>query len=164
MTPVIGSVLETGLATVLFIAALGKVTSWRSWLRTRDHLRVGIPSALWKGLPVLESAVGIGLALGLRPCAELSCFALFVLFAVVLAIANSRGATGDCNCFGEILPMQIGLPAIGRALAFAALAALLLGSDDASRGQGVLTLAISTTIASIFSLSSAVWTTVRQPR
>jgi uncharacterized membrane protein YphA (DoxX/SURF4 family) len=70
-----------------------------------------------------EVALGVWLASGRGRRAALGTAAgCFVAFAGVIALAWWRGAAGDCGCFSGVVESQIGLGAVLRNAALAAVA------------------------------------------
>ncbi len=119
------TLLDIGLAGLLFVAGAGKLLDLEAW---RGALwGYGIGWMRWRPLvlvlPLTELAIGLGVALG-RRIGEFSAVALFLAFAVVLAVAYRGGARGACDCFGSVLPSAIGPAAIARALTLAAIATI----------------------------------------
>lgn len=121
--------LEILLAVVLMIAAVGKIVDGARWRRSLSGYRVrwidvGAVAAL---VPMAELVTAVILLLGVEPVAAIAASVLFVSFAAVLGLAYLRGARGNCDCFGELLPSSISPGAVLRALTLAGVAVAMLG-------------------------------------
>ena len=96
--PWLGTVIRLGLAAIWIWAAVEKLVQA---VRAYDATPEWLSQAIGYGLPVLELAVGIVLALGIvvRLAAAVS-GVLFVVFLIGLVQAAARGLQLDCGCFG----------------------------------------------------------------
>lgn len=148
--------LELMLASALLVAAFGKFTAWGRWREARTELRLDVPAPLWTALPFLEMGVGTGLALGLRPFTAPAALLLFVVFAVALAVSYRRGARGECNCLGALLPTQVGPWAILRALGLALIAAALVFAGPTTSSIHPVGLAGAVVLAAVVILVGSV--------
>lgn len=161
MTSLLATALELLLAVVYFVAAIGKLTSWQAWLAARRDFADLVPRAVWIGLPAVEAIVAATLALGLRPWSDLGAGALTAIFAVVLAVAAMRGQQGDCNCFGEFMPMRIGWFATVRASGLALIACMVLLLGGTEMKLNPVGLAVSAGAAAMVALADVLWRIAR---
>lgn len=127
-------VFQLILAIVLLVAAASKVLAWRGWTDGLLNYRIPIlrSSVVVWGVPTTETVVGIALIAGVQPFAGLSAAGLFGVFASVLIVALRRGATGRCDCFGELLQTDLGAAAVVRALVLATAGLLCLYASGPS--------------------------------
>jgi hypothetical protein len=129
LEPIIASVAQLTLASVLAAAAATKISAPASWNAALNGYRIkalATPVVAW-ATPLIEAAVATSLVLGVEPAASATTMVLFVVFALVLTIAMMRGADADCGCLGELLTTRIGPEAVARVAALAAVAGLMLG-------------------------------------
>ena len=133
MTETVALGLELVLSAILLVAASEKLLTAAAWQSARAAIMDRAPTMVWNAVPGAEIATAIALGVGVRPLAGVAALALFVCFTVVLVIAYRRGVRHDCNCFGALMPMRIGIPAIARAagLGIAALSLIALGNPGA---------------------------------
>lgn len=146
-------VLEIALALVVSTAAVSKLIDYPRWRQNLGQYRMSwIDSrAVAASVPFLELAIGILLILGVEPLAGAAAMCLFAAFAIVLALAYGRGARGNCDCFGDLLPSTISRAAIIRAGLLGAFGAALVVAPEVSTIEAgpraaivvVLTLALT---------------------
>ena len=168
------------LASVFILAGLAKLPHRREFARLIRRYEVLPPklvSPVAALLPPIELSGGVCLALGLlmQPVAGLLGIVLCA-FALVVGVNLLRGNEVDCGCFNISGPAKISWLLVGRNLALAAMAAVIvlqppgaLSADAAlfgfaTRGVssgdalGVLIAATgSTAVVAIASESSRVW-------
>src|ERR1700682_1054287 len=131
----LGHVIELALAVVLLVASVSKLLSLERWKSSLSNYRIALlrsPIVVW-AVPVNELVIAPLLAARIEPLGAVAACALFAGFAITLALALRRGATGRCDCFGELLPTNIGASSIARA-AFLSATALLIVAVPASAG------------------------------
>jgi uncharacterized membrane protein YphA (DoxX/SURF4 family) len=87
-------------------------------------------------LPVLEIAIGMFIALGIRiQASSLIAAVLMVFFAVIIAISVARGQTFECGCFelnrlGIGIDERVSLSLVARDIVFAALYLLIMTAKN----------------------------------
>ncbi|MGO9956012.1 MAG: MauE/DoxX family redox-associated membrane protein [Solirubrobacteraceae bacterium] len=116
------------LALLFFTAGAVKVADRQGFARTIERYKIVPPRyvpALAGGLPGLELALGITLALGVLPAVAGWCASVSLLvFSGAVAINLGRGRRFECGCAG-VVQQQISWPLVARNLILAALAALV---------------------------------------
>jgi uncharacterized membrane protein YphA (DoxX/SURF4 family) len=137
--PVLTFSVRIVMSAVLALAATAKL---RDLSRFEDFLhRLGTPapSLVRIIVPLTELLLAFALLFGesARPALTLSA-ALFLVFTAVLIASVLHGKDEACQCFGNLLELRAGWPAVIRS---AALAALCIGTalfDDGALGVGQL--------------------------
>jgi len=152
---VIAVAFEIVLSTTLLVAASQKIFDGAGWRATRLEVIEHMPAAIWNAVPAVEGTVGIALGVGLRPFAGAAATALFIAFGLVLSVAYRNGARGECNCFGTVLPTNIGPIAILRTTALALASLVLVVSADPSMPGHPLALAIPLALAAVIAVFSS---------
>jgi thiol-disulfide isomerase/thioredoxin/uncharacterized membrane protein YphA (DoxX/SURF4 family) len=119
------------LGAVFAIAGAAKLRDTRKF---GDSLAAfGAPSALamplaWI-LPLLELGVAAALLVpGTAWWAAIAALGLLIAFAAVLGITLARGAAPECNCFGQLHAAPISWRMVGRNVALAAAAGLVVAA------------------------------------
>jgi hypothetical protein len=127
----------------------------RSYGITRDQTQ----AAVWAGLVTFETALALGVALGVRGAAELAA-ALMAFFALALVWAIRRGRAGKpCGCFGA--RSRIGWGAVARTAVLAVGFAVLpfvpstKPSTDAWLTTGLITALVALAVVAVALLALA---------
>jgi peroxiredoxin len=118
-----------GLALVFAVAAAGKLADrGGSRQAARDFgmsERVATPAATL--LPLVELGIAVGLVpAGTAQAAAAAASALLVVFAGAIGVSLVRGRRPDCHCFGRLHSAPVGGWALGRNVALAAIAVLVV--------------------------------------
>jgi len=119
--------VSAGIWLVAGVAKLADLTAFRQEVRAYDVAPSWLVDVIAYGLPMLEVALGLYLAVGLlvRPASFLS-IALMLLFIGVQAQAWARGLSIQCGCFGNLSRETVGAGSILRDVALALPSVLLL--------------------------------------
>jgi hypothetical protein len=135
---------QTAIGAVLVAAAIAKVVGQVSIRAFLDALAVPSPigSLIAVALPVAEGSCGLLLILRIGGDPVLfAAAALAAAFAVTLLVAQARGVTTGCRCFGVLDSPRLTPLALARAvvLALAALALVLWGrgASDPARAEAI---------------------------
>jgi uncharacterized membrane protein YphA (DoxX/SURF4 family) len=116
--PWLGLALRLGAAAIWLVAGAAKLADLQQF-HAEVHAYKLLPGALEApfayGLPIVEVAVGLYLALGLlvRPAALFATL-LMLAFIAAMAQARARGLSLDCGCFGSLSQQPVGLGTIAR--------------------------------------------------
>lgn len=130
------------LALVLLGAGLAKVGDREQFSEVIERYAI-VPAdygaRLAVGLPWLEIAVGLALAVGLAPAVSGCCASVLLLgFAVAIGVNLARGRRFDCGCGGS-LSGEIGWSLLVRNLFLAAIGvAVALGPTGLAVSAGAL--------------------------
>lgn len=130
------------LALVLLGAGLAKAGDREQFSEVIERYAI-VPTEygarLAAGLPWLEIAVGLALAVGLAPAVSGCCASVLLLgFAAAVGLNLARGRRFDCGCGGS-LSSQIGWPLLVRNLFLAAIGvAVALGPAGLAVSAGAL--------------------------
>lgn len=114
------------LAGILLIAGITKLFDREGFIQAVELYRV-LPARLTRVfalcLPYLEVISGFGLLVGLwTRAATMLAIALFVSFAIAIAINVARGKDLDCHCFGKLRQEKTSPVSLFRNFVFALLA------------------------------------------
>lgn len=120
------TLVRYAFAVLFVVTGLAKLISGEMFvaaIRGYDFVPVSTIDLVAGLVIVSELALGVWLASGHARRAALWTVAAGLLgFAAIVAVAALRGATGDCGCFTGVGESSIGLGAVLRNAAFAALA------------------------------------------
>jgi thiol-disulfide isomerase/thioredoxin len=131
------------LITRLCLAAVFLVAGGTKLLATRKFadslVGFGLPPALAAplsgALPALELAVALALLpAGTAWAGAVAALALLLLFAAAMAINLARGATPECNCFGQLHSTPVSWKMFGRNLGLAAAAGWVVAAGPDNPG------------------------------
>jgi uncharacterized membrane protein YphA (DoxX/SURF4 family) len=130
------------LALVLLGAGLAKAGDREQFSEVIERYAIVPPeygARLAAGLPWLEIAVGLALAVGLAPAVSGGCASVLLLgFAVAVGVNLARGRRFDCGCGGS-LSSQIGWSLLVRNLFLAAIGvAVAVGPAGLAVSAGAL--------------------------
>jgi uncharacterized membrane protein YphA (DoxX/SURF4 family) len=118
--------IRYGFAVLFLVTGLAKLASGEAFIdaiRGYELVPTGAIDLVAAALIVTELGLGVWLASGYARRAALWAAAVSLLgFGAIVAIAVWRGATGDCGCFSGVAESSIGLGAIVRNAALAAVA------------------------------------------
>ena len=120
------ALIRYGLAVLFLVTGLAKLASGEAFIgavRGYELVPTGAIDLVAAALIVAEVGLGVWLASGYARRAALWAVAASLLtLAAIVAIAALRGATGDCGCFSGVAESSIGLGAVVRNAALAAIA------------------------------------------
>lgn len=118
--------IRYGFAVLFLVTGLAKLASGEAFIdaiRGYELVPTGAIDLVAAALIVTEVGLGVWLASGYGRRAALWIAGVSLLgFGAVVAIAALRGATGDCGCFSAVAESSIGLGAVVRNAALAAIA------------------------------------------
>ena len=155
------------LSGVFLVAGLAKLKDQAG--SRQSLIDFGLPQAVAKPfgalLPICEVIVAIGLIPALFAwMGAIGALVLLVLFIVGITVALVRGKKPDCHCFGQLQSKPIGWDLVGRNIALAVIAAMLIyagprqpsfwgwmnASSQSAGGSVVIVLALAGLVLLVF--------------
>lgn len=163
-------VLRLGLAAIFAVAAVAKLADRSQTRRTLTEF--GVPAGLVPAGALLLPAAELAAAVLLVPTptarwGALLALLLLALFAIGIGRVLARGERPDCNCFGGVHSAPVGPWTLGRNLALALGAAVVLAggagkSLAALDGEAVLVIAAAAAGLLVLGLGWFCWELFKQ--